>query len=158
MVCFLILFEGRFPLRKISVGSDWTFFHLYYPHHQTKKVENTLSPGFGSQVQTGTEKLYRKPMRGFNFVPIQSDPMLIFLSENWPYKASLFPLRKISIGSDRNKLFWSGGVDNAYFPAWKPAFIVHVSFWCSCQDPQGQSPLFGYVILAHTPSYLLTPC
>jgi hypothetical protein len=30
-------------------------------------------------VQTGTENWYRMPMRGFNFVPIQPDPMLIFL-------------------------------------------------------------------------------
>ena len=31
-------------------------------------------------VQTGTEKWYRKPMRGFNFAPIQPDLMLIFLN------------------------------------------------------------------------------
>ena len=50
-----------------------------------KKVENTSTlyhPGCGSQVQTGTENWYRKPMRGFNFVLIRSDPMLIFLSGN----------------------------------------------------------------------------
>ena len=35
--------KANFPLRKITVGSDRTglFSILYYPHHQTKKVENT---------------------------------------------------------------------------------------------------------------------
>ncbi len=70
----------------VSIGSDWTFFQfvLSTPPDQ-KKVENTSTlyhPGCGSQVQTGTENWYRKPMRGFNFVPIRSDPMLIFWSGN----------------------------------------------------------------------------
>ncbi len=54
---------------------------------EPNKVENPSTlyhPGCGSQVQTGTENWYRKPMRGFNFVPIWSDPMLIFLSGNRP--------------------------------------------------------------------------
>jgi hypothetical protein len=57
---------------------------LYYPHRWTKKVENTSTlhlPGCGSQVQTGTENWYQKPMCGFNLVSIWSDPMLIFLSQ-----------------------------------------------------------------------------
>ncbi len=82
----LVFLQGRFPLWKISIGSGWTFFHfvLSTPPDQ-KKVENTSTlyhPGCGSQVQTGTENWYRKPMRGFNFVPILSDPMLIFLNGN----------------------------------------------------------------------------
>ncbi len=37
--------KGRFPLRKISIGSDQTglFFILYYPHRWMKKVENTTT-------------------------------------------------------------------------------------------------------------------
>ena len=59
--------------------SDWTFcvIHTAGP----KRVESTSTlyhPGCGS------ENWYRKPMRGFNFVPIWSDSMLIFLSENQP--------------------------------------------------------------------------
>ncbi len=49
-----------------------------------KKLEILQLFIIGSQVQTGTETWYRKPMRGFNFVPIRSDPMLIFLSGNRP--------------------------------------------------------------------------
>ena len=77
------------------------FFILYYPCRRTKTIENTSTlyhPGCGSQVQTGAENWHRKPMRGFNFVPIRSDPMLIFPREDRP--KGRFPLRKISIGSD----------------------------------------------------------
>ena len=35
-------------------------------------------------VEGKTLGWYRKPMRGFNLVPIRSDPMLIFLSGNRP--------------------------------------------------------------------------
>ena len=77
--------KGRFPPRKISIGSVGLFLILYYPHRQTKKVENASTlyhPGCGSKVQTGTENWFRTPMRGFNYVPIRSDPILIFLSGN----------------------------------------------------------------------------
>ena len=47
-----------------------------------KILELFYLSGCGAQVQTGTENWYRKPMSGFNFVPIRSDPMLIFLSGN----------------------------------------------------------------------------
>ena len=47
--------KGRFQLRKISIGSDWTcIIHTAGP----KKVEDTSTlyhPGCGSQVQTGTD-------------------------------------------------------------------------------------------------------
>ncbi len=69
---------------KHRIGSDWTFFILYYPHRRTKKVENTSTFITESHVQTGTENRHQKPMRGFNFVPIRSDPLLIFLSGNRP--------------------------------------------------------------------------
>ena len=69
---------------KHRIGSDWTFFILYCPHRRTKKVENTSTFITGSQVQTGTENRHQKPTRGFNFVPIRSDPLLIFLSGNRP--------------------------------------------------------------------------
>ncbi len=67
-------------------ASDRTglFSILYHPHRRTKNVELLYYPGCGSQIQTGTENWYRKPMRGFNFVPIQSHPMLVFLSEKQP--------------------------------------------------------------------------
>ena len=69
--------QGQFPIRKISIGSDWTFFHLVLYIHTVgpKKVENTSTlyhPSCGSQIQTGTENWYRKPMRGFNFAPVPS--------------------------------------------------------------------------------------
>ena len=78
--------KGRLPLRKINNGSDPTglFSILYYRSPQNRlKILQTLS-----------ENWYRKPMRGFNFVPIRSDPkpqypMLIFLNVNWPLM--LFP-------------------------------------------------------------------
>ena len=77
----------QFPLRKISIGSDWLSVRLIIHTTGPKKVENTSTlyhPGCGSQVQTGTENWYRKSMRGFNFVLIRSDPMLISLSGNRP--------------------------------------------------------------------------
>ena len=61
---FSMTSKGRFPLRKISIGSDRTGLSsiLYYPQHRPKKVENTLKTryhsGCGSQVQTGTENWY----------------------------------------------------------------------------------------------------
>ena len=48
------------------------------------KVKILYHLGCGSQVQTGTENWYRNSLRGFNFLPIRSDPMLIFLSGNQP--------------------------------------------------------------------------
>ena len=66
----------RFPLRRIGIGSDWTFSILYYPHRRTwKKVENTSTlyhPGCGSQVQTGTENWYRNSRARVQFC---SDPI-----------------------------------------------------------------------------------
>ena len=62
-----------------SIGFDWTFFILYYPHRLSKKLKILQLFICGSQVQTATENWYRKSMRGFNFVPIRSDSMLIFL-------------------------------------------------------------------------------
>ena len=71
---------------KHQIGLD--FFPSCIIHTAGQKIlENTSTlyhPGCGSHVQTGTENWYRKPMRGFNFVPIRSDPMLIFLSGNRP--------------------------------------------------------------------------
>ena len=66
--------KGRFPFRKIRIGPD--FFPSCIIHTTApKRVENTSTlyhPGWGSQVQTGIENWYRKPMREFSFVPIWS--------------------------------------------------------------------------------------
>ncbi len=77
---------GRFPLRKISIGSDRTglFSSCIIRSAGPKKLKILQIFICGSQVLTGTENWYRKSMRGFNFVPIRSDPMLIFLSGNRP--------------------------------------------------------------------------
>ncbi len=43
--------KGRFPLRKITIGSDWSFFHLVLSAPPDQKVENTSTlyhPGCGS--------------------------------------------------------------------------------------------------------------
>ena len=92
--CTNYLPTTNLPQNTLRPVSPWEYKHwigpfsiLYYPHCWTKKVENTSTlyrPGCGSQVQTGTENCYRKPMLGFNFVPIRSDPMFIFLSGNRP--------------------------------------------------------------------------
>ena len=69
------------------IGSDWTFFPLVLSAQPDQSVENISAlyyPGCRTQIQSGTENWYRKPMRGFKFVPIRSDPMLIFLSGNQP--------------------------------------------------------------------------
>ena len=81
-----IMYQGRFPLRKISIGSDRTalFSSCIIRSAEPKKLKILQLFICGSQVQTGTENWYRKPMLGFNFVPIRSDPMLIFLSGNRP--------------------------------------------------------------------------
>ncbi len=78
---------SRFPLRKISIGLDRTglFSSCIIRSTGPKKLKILQLFICGSQVQTGTENWYRKPMRGFNFVPIRTDPMLIFLSGNQPY-------------------------------------------------------------------------
>ena len=60
---------------KHRIGLDFFPSFLSTPP-DPNKVENTSTldhPGCGSVVQTGTENCYRKPLRGFNFVPIQSD-------------------------------------------------------------------------------------
>ena len=85
-----LIFHPLIPVstqeNKNRIGLDFfpsSLIHTARP----KKVENTSTlyhPGCGSQVQTGTENWYRKLMRGINFVPIRSDPMLIFLSGNRP--------------------------------------------------------------------------
>ncbi len=66
---------------KHRIGSDWTFSILYYPHRQTKKVENTstLYPS-GLQItgSTWNRKLVPK------LVQFCSDLMLIFLRGNQP--------------------------------------------------------------------------
>ena len=81
--------KGWFPLRKISITSNWTFFRLVLstpPDQKKLKIlQLFIIQGCGSQVQTGTENWYQKPMCGFNFVLIRRNPMLIFLSTgNWP--------------------------------------------------------------------------
>ncbi len=66
--------QGRWHSGKQA--SDWTFFHLVLsapPDQKTVENSSTLyHPGCGSQVQTETKNWYRKPMRGFNFLPIRS--------------------------------------------------------------------------------------
>ncbi len=60
---------------KYRIGLD--FFHLVLFTPPDQKVENISTlyhPRCESQVQTGTENWYRKPMRRFNFAP---NPMLI---------------------------------------------------------------------------------
>ena len=72
---------------KHQIGPDFSPSCVIHTAGQ-KKVKNTSTvchPGCGSQIQTGTENWCRKPMRGFNFVPILSNPMLIFLSGNRPF-------------------------------------------------------------------------
>ena len=67
---FCLSVKGWCPLRKISIGSDWTIFQFVLsPTAGLKKVENTSTlyhPGSRSQIQTGTENWYPTPMRGFN--------------------------------------------------------------------------------------------
>ncbi len=58
------------------------FSHLVLFTPRNQKVENASTFIIGSQVQTGIENWYRKHIHGFNFLPIRSDPMLIFLSGN----------------------------------------------------------------------------
>ncbi len=72
---FKMSLKAGFQLKKRSIGSKWTFFHLVLsaPPDQ-KTVENTSTLyhlGCGSQVQTGTENWYKRRMRGFSFVPIR---------------------------------------------------------------------------------------
>ena len=67
--------KGSFPLRKITIGSDWTFSILYYPLCQTKKVENTSTlyhPGCGSNWN---RKLVPKAHARVQFCsnPVRSD-------------------------------------------------------------------------------------
>ena len=71
---------------KHGIGLDFcpSDLVLSAPLDQKKLKIFQLFIGCGSQVQTGTENWYQKPMHGFNFVPIRSDPMLIFLSGNLP--------------------------------------------------------------------------
>ncbi len=76
---------------KHRIGLDFFPSSIIHTAGQ-KKVENTSTlyhPGCGSQVW------YRKPMRGFNFVPIRSDPMPIFLSGNRPLQNYVFQLEKM---------------------------------------------------------------
>ena len=82
-----------FPLNQ---ASDWIFFHLVLSAPSDQKKLKILQPLYhpdcGSQVQIiKTGNWYRKHMRGFNFVPIRSNPMLIFLRGNRP----LSPLQEL---------------------------------------------------------------
>ena len=65
---------------KRLIGLD--FFHLVLstpPDQNSLKYFNSLSSGLRITGSNWNRKLvYRKPMRGFNFLPIRSDPMLIF--------------------------------------------------------------------------------
>ena len=78
---------------------------LSAPSDQKQLKIFQLFIGRKSQVQTGTENWYRKPICvGFNFVPIRSDSMLIFLNGNRPL---LEVVLKEILSAD------------AYFPKWK---------------------------------------
>ena len=77
-----------FPLRKISIGSYWTFFHLVIIHTAGPEILKILQL-FIIRVADHRFKLEQKiatesPCVGSIFFPIQSDPMLIFLSGNRP--------------------------------------------------------------------------
>ena len=69
---------------KHRIGSDWTFSSCIIHTARPKKLKILQLFICGSQVQTGTKNWYRKPISGFNFVPIRSDPTFIFLSGNRP--------------------------------------------------------------------------
>ncbi len=64
--------SGRFPLRKIRIGSDF-FPSCIIRTGGPKKLKILHLFICGSQFQNGTENWYRKPMRGFNFFPMCSD-------------------------------------------------------------------------------------
>ncbi len=75
---------------KHRIGSDRTFFHLVLSAPpDTKKLKILALQFFIIRVADHRLKLKQKigtesPMRGFNFVPIRSDSMLMFLSGNPP--------------------------------------------------------------------------
>ena len=77
--------KGWFPLRKIRIGSDWSFFHLVLSAPPDKKKLKILQfiwvadHRFKLEQKIGTES----PCE-FSVVPIRSDPLLIFLSRNRP--------------------------------------------------------------------------
>ncbi len=88
---------SRFPQEnKHGIGSDWTFFHLELstPPDQKKLkilqlfIIRVADHRFKLEQKIGTES----PCAGFNFVPIRSDPMLMFLSGNRPSTVGAPPL------------------------------------------------------------------
>ncbi len=89
--------EGWCPLRKIRIGLDFCpscIIHTAGP----KKVGNTSTlchQGCRSQVQTGTENWYRKPMRGFKV--FRSGPIPCLFSE-WKSALSSTTIISIVIG------------------------------------------------------------
>jgi hypothetical protein len=62
-------------LRKIRIGSDWTFFHLALSTPLDHKKFKILQLFIIRVVDHRFKLVYRKPMRGFNFVPI---PCLLY--------------------------------------------------------------------------------
>ena len=67
--------EGWFSFRKISIGSDWTFSILYYPHHRTKKNRkyfSSLSSGLRITGSNWNRKLVTKAHARVQFC---SDPV-----------------------------------------------------------------------------------
>ena len=66
-----------------NIAPDWIGLD-FFPSCIIRTAE-PKNPGCGSQVQTGTENWYRKPMRGFQFCSEQVRSMLIFLSGNRVY-------------------------------------------------------------------------
>ncbi len=74
--CTHMYCKDRFPLRKISIGSDriGLFFILYYPHRWMKKVENTTTLYHRIIVSNWNRKLVPKAYARFQFCsnPVRS--------------------------------------------------------------------------------------
>ena len=79
-------FKGRFPLRKISIGSDWAFFHFVLSAQPDQKklkilqlfIIRVADHRFKLEQKIGTESPCASSIL-FRSSPI---PMLIFLSGN----------------------------------------------------------------------------
>jgi hypothetical protein len=80
--------KGRFPLRKITdrIGL-FSILYLSAPpdQKQLKILQLFIIRIVDHRFKLKQKNWYRKPMRGFDFVPLRSDPILvIFRSGNQP--------------------------------------------------------------------------